>query len=219
MNKSEYNALNNDEKLIYCIQSSKVNLIKECFETLYACLGDDDINIGYKNYLVNSDLNMLSSVNGGAWLECVESMGRWYGDNIDFYQGGPDNDHPHGKHGYSCPLLNGRLIYDDCSGFVQACLNYYGINNFPFCLTTTNMNTDTFDKIMSENGFIHLTGIFNPTNSQPGDILCGGPGTHTAIYGGNNLMWDWGNNRYRGKHGGMPIKWYSYKYINCWRKI
>ena len=63
MKQNEYNELNNDEKLIYLIQSSKVELIKHCFETLYLSLDDTNPNIVYKNYLVNCDLDISNIVN------------------------------------------------------------------------------------------------------------------------------------------------------------
>lgn len=60
MKQYEYNQLDTDEKLIYLIQSSKVELIKHCFETLYLSLDDEDniidANVGYRNYLVDGSL-------------------------------------------------------------------------------------------------------------------------------------------------------------------
>ena len=63
MKQYEYNQLNDDEKLIYLIQSSKVELIKHCFETLYLSIDGDedniiDANVGYRNYLVDGNIQI-----------------------------------------------------------------------------------------------------------------------------------------------------------------
>ena len=120
-----------------------------------------------------------------------------------------------------CPLINDKVA-DDCSGFVQACLKYFGVN----CptITTSSMQQDQFMNMMENAGFKHYTGIFAPWNLQEGDIICGKGSTHTEIYAGDNKSWSWGNiHDGLGKHQGMPCSFCKLDsrggYIHCWRKI
>ena len=156
----------------------------------------------------------------GNWIECIKAMGKWYESNISTYQTGTDN-HAHGRKGwYKCSLLDNKEVADDCSGFVQACLRYYGVD----CpsITTSLMQEEKFQTLMSESGFTHMTGTFDPTNLQEGDIICGKAGTHTEIYAGDGKSWSWGS-IHDGKngHSNMPSNFCKMDkrggYIHCWR--
>ena len=163
----------------------------------------------------------VTCVAGGPWWDCVVQMGSWYQQNIHLYQGTTEKPRK-GKCWTPCTLLNGKEVADDCSGFVQACLRLAGID----CpsITTSDMNKEKFQTMMQEAGFQHLTGNFTPENSQPGDILCGGPQTHTEIYAGDCKSYSWGNiHDGQNGHQGMPCSFCSINdrggYIHCWRKI
>ena len=92
--------------------------------------------------------NAVKLGGNGKWIDCVKEMGKWYESNIHTYQTGTDN-HAHGRKGwYKCPLVEGKDVADDCSGYVQACLNYFGVECPP--ITTATMNMDAFKKMMED---------------------------------------------------------------------
>ncbi len=156
---------------------------------------------------------------GGPWYNCVQQMGKWYETNVHTYQGTTSKPRK-GKCWYYCPLVNTKVA-DDCSGFVQACLLLFGVQ----CpsIATSTMQDSSFMKLMEGAGFIHLSGNWNITNAQPGDILCGKACTHTEIYAGEGRSWSWGNiHDNQNGHSGMPCGFCKIDsrggYIHCWRK-
>lgn len=158
---------------------------------------------------------------GGPWYDCVQQMGKWYEANIHTYQGSTARPRA-GRKTYFCNLINGN-VQDDCSSFVRACLQLFGVN-CPEISTATMQEGSAFMKLMSESGFQHTLGTFTPDNLQPGDIICGKAATHTEIYAGDRKSWGWGN-IHDGVNGrpGMPCGFCRIDskggYIHCWRKI
>lgn len=75
----------------------------------------------------------------------------------------------HGKrHGYACNLLDGKLVSDDCSAFVGACIDYLGLNyssNAGMWMGTDNMGTYLGD------AFEVLTSSSPNFEAKVGDIL------------------------------------------------
>ena len=109
----------------------------------------------------------------GSWIQAIQSMGKWYEQNIHTYQNGSDG-RAHGQKGwFMCPLINDKVA-DDCSGFVQACLKYFGVN----CptITTSSMQQDQFMNMMENAGFKHYIGIFAPWNLHMLVIISHGVG-------------------------------------------
>ena len=207
------------EQLCQDIQNIKLNLIRELYEIYGENYGNHEAVVGYRNYLYGQSLG-FSMGGDGTWLSCVQQMGAWYKDHIHTYQTGTDN-HAHGAKGwFSCPLLNGEKVADDCSGYVQACLRLFGVN----CpsITTSVMQSANFMKIMADAGFNHFFGQFDKTNLQPGDIICGRASTHTEIYAGDGHSWSWGSiHDGLNGHKGMPAPFCSIArkggYVHCWR--
>ena len=161
----------------------------------------------------------FSSTFNGSWVSAVESMGKWYEQNIHTYQGTTAKPRK-GKTWYFCPLVNTKVA-DDCSGFVQACLMLFGVKCPTIC--TADMNKSPFMQLMESAGFQHSSGMWTPENTIPGDILCGGPQTHTEIYAGNRKSWGWGNiHDGQNGHAAMPAPFCKIDsrggYIHCWRK-
>jgi len=208
------------ELLFQSIQSLKLNAIDDMFEYLCAeDFGTNEATVGYKNYLFGQSLGFSGGGNS-TWLSCVQQMGQWYQNNIHTYQTGTDN-RAHGSKGwYSCPLLDGAKVADDCSGYVQACLRLFGVN----CqsITTSAMQNNWFMELLNQAGFTHFSGIFTKDNLQPGDIICGAGSTHTEIYAGNGRSWGWGS-IHDGINGHYPMPGYFCNlnrkggYIHCWR--
>lgn len=157
----------------------------------------------------------------GNWLKAIEQMGKWYESNIHTYQTGTTGKAMGKKGWFMCPLINDKVA-DDCSGFVQACLKLFGVN-CPVITTSVMQEGSQFMKLMENSGFTHYKGKFTPDNLQPGDIICGGPSTHTEIYAGDRKSWSWGNiHDGQNKHQGMPCNFCKIDsrggYIHCWRK-
>ena len=141
----------------------------------------------------------MSSVGGGGgmitggngtWLQAIETMGKWYEQNI----------HTYGATLYECPLLpNGGKVRVDCSGFVCACLNYFGVN-VPISSTSEMQPGSTYARMLEAAGFIYESSSkFDIYSSTPGDILCGPATSHTEIFAGGRKSWGWGS-----VHDGIP---------------
>ena len=160
--------------------------------------------------------------NPGPWWDAVCKMGKWYEQNIHTYQGTRGSEPLKGKNWYDCPLIKTKVA-DDCSGFVQACLRLHGVD----CpsISTSTMNQDQFMNMMKNAGFVHIP--YSKENRKPGDIMCGGPGSHTEIFAaneGSGRSFSWGNihdgktSRKGSKPIGMPCYTYNMGYVHIWRK-
>lgn len=179
-------------------------------------------------YFFNSG-NFGLNGNPGTWLGCIEQMGKWYEKNIHTYQGTSGTEPVKGKKFYICPLLTrqNKQVADDCSGFVKACLQLFGIEEIDHIwVTTSNMQPGSeFDKILRKNGFQYL--MYSKETRRPGDIMCGGSSTHTEIYagtiGGRHKSYSWGNihdgisKRKQKAPQGMPCSTSEINYKHIWR--
>lgn len=189
----------------------------------YEVLQDNHGKEYTKHSILQSIVLFGCTSGGGPWLNCVSTMGKWYEINIHTYQTGTTGKAMGRKGWYPCPLINNREVADDCSGFVQACLMYFGVDCPP--IRTASMQEGTiFMELMEKSGFMHYNGQFYPDNLLPGDIVCGAGGTHTEIYAGENKSWSWGN-IHDGINGHKPMPCLFARidsrggYIHCWRKI
>ena len=180
-------------------------------------------------YFFNSGTFGLGG-NPGTWFACVEEMGKWYEHNIHTYQHSTSASEPiKGKKFYICPLLTrgNKQVGDDCSGFVKACIQYFGIEEMDhvWVCTASMQPGSEFDKILRKNGFQYM--IYSKETRQPGDIICGSANTHTEIYagqlGGRNKSYSWGNihdgisTRKQKTPQGMPCGTSEQQYKHIWR--
>ena len=91
------------------------------------------LNIANCDSVVGGDdiRNYNGPSSNSSWAKAVESMGKWYESNVYTYQQTPQT-RPNPQRGtgnrkyYNCSLVNGTVA-DDCSGFVSACLQYFGV--------------------------------------------------------------------------------------------
>ena len=129
------------------------------------------------------------------WISCVEQMGTWYQNNIHTYQGAKNchvKNRP-GKRYYDCNLIGGASVCDDCSSFVKACLQAYGLSELDkLSITTATMQPGSnFAEILQQYGFVRLP--YSKSERKKGDIMVGGSSTHTEIYWGDGKSQGWGN--------------------------
>ena len=130
------------------------------------------------------------------WLSCVENMGLWYGNNIQTYQRQTVGS-------YHCPLLGGKMVRDDCSGFVCACLWLHGVE--VELTSTCNMQPNMpFGQILQKNGFKCIP--FSCDILSKGDIYVTGTSGHTEINWGPRKQMGWGSVHYHK----MPTGWSAY---------
>ena len=182
--------------------------------TLSGGYGDDP---GGKSNSINAD-----------WWGCVTKMGAWYQSNIHTYQGTTTKGEAlKGKKFYQCPLI-GTNVADDCSGFVKACLQAFGVKDIDdIWVTTAAMQPGSkFDQALRAAGFTYMA--YAPDIVSAGDIICGGPSSHTEIYagvnGGRAKSYSWGNihdgKSTRGQKNpqGMPCGFCKMNYRHIWRK-
>lgn len=144
------------------------------------------------------------------WSELVNEVGQWYLNNVSTYcymtsgeikaAGGPSTDR--GRKGYGCDLegnLNGFNVYDDCSGFVWACLvqgGYFDSSTEVF-QSTLYRPDESAAPHMKEAGFEWYSGAeMKGEELQIGDILV--KKGHIEIFkefdnDGVMWAWTWGN--------------------------
>lgn len=180
--------------------------------------------IEYKNRLIANPIviggggGMGNAALAGDWWSIVQQMGSWYEQNVHTYQG-----NCHTRKGYSCPLLDGKNVFDDCSSFVTACVlalfkqkggpdkgGWYG---GPPSTAAMQPGSD-WDRTLQSNGFKYIP--FNQSILQPGDIYCGGPSTHVEICAGQGKQYGWGSVHDKiAKPGvGMPCSTYKSGFVN-----
>ena len=150
-----------------------------------------------------------SQGSNSTWAKSVQSMGKWYEANIHTYQGKtPPNKGSGTRKMYNCDLLGGK-VGDDCSGYVSACLQYFGVFKKGYITNSGGFVRNTDVANMLQNGkFKKLS--YSWDNVQPYDIIAynnGGSG-HVEILaekGEHPKSWGWGS-VHDGQNGraGMP---------------
>lgn len=189
------NALNDYDSLF---NNDKYKLTK-CNETME--------NAGFEQ---NSNGNVTGAGSASTWANAVVTMGKWYESNIHTYSQ---------KTYSSCDLIGARVRHD-CSGFVSACLQYFGAFTkgkiVGSCDFTTN---DSIEKILTNSGFRKLS--YSYDKAEPFDIIsyCG----HVEILaekGKSPKSWSWGScHDCRNGHACMPAFMNKKNYKIIWRYV
>ena len=171
------------------------------------------------------DCNSLVSSTGGnqsgprdnsTWAKAVQSMGKWYESNI----------HNYNQSQYtSCPLLGGQKVRHDCSGFVSACLQYFGAFKKGFLTTSKGFVGDSsVSNMLTNGGFRQLK--FSWDKAQEYDIVA--LNGHVEILASKASPikdWGWGTcHDGRNGHQGMPAnaisdRYIKNKYLKIWRYL
>lgn len=188
--KPSKNSGDNLVKMTYKESGEYIDIVKKAM---------NEIAIESCSTLLSGLPSLQNFGNNSSWINAVQSMGKWYEANIHTYHltGIP----------YKCPLTNGE-VYDNCSGYVSACLQYFGTfkvgERFPSAEFTTS--SKVADKLEA-GGFKKLDYSWDIV--QPYDIVsyCG----HVEILAEKSnhpKSWGWGaihDNNYNGdgKYG-MP---------------
>ena len=167
------------------------------------------------NSLFNSGSNPSGPGDNSTWAKAVQTMGKWYEANIHTYQ----NRTPPAKGSgtrkmYDCSLVNGK-VGDDCSGFVSACLQYFGVFKNGFIPSSYGFTYGSdVASILQKNKFTKIN--YSWDKVQPYDIISynnNGKG-HVEILaekGEHPKSWGWGSvhdgKTYEGKtRDVMPAK-------------
>lgn len=143
------------------------------------------------------------------WVTAVDSMGKWYEQNVHTYWS--TKCKPRGnRKAYNCPLIGGKLVYDDCSSFVTACIRYfnpsiYDSDDNPPTSHLYDSTTSNIGKSLAANGFVHIPFDFNKL--QPYDIISQqGHVEIVANVQGFTRSWGWGSVHDRDSSGcGKPF--------------
>ena len=149
------------------------------------------------------DCDSLFSTNGGnpsgpgdnsSWAKAVQSMGKWYEANIHTYQRNqPPSKGSGNRRYYDCPLINGK-VGDDCSGYVSACLQYFGTlkKGLAFRSKEYTYSSDVA-KLLNSGGFTKLKYSWDIV--QPYDIISGPSHVEILAEKGNKKAksWGWGS--------------------------
>lgn len=183
------------------------------------------------NYMLETSVNLLglkSAEVSNDWMKAYQEMGMWYANNINTYCSRPDNSDgtKYGRTWYSCPLLGGSTVGDDCSSFVTACLAHAGIKKGYVggsAPRSGEFTPDSSNAVVSElmsAGFkwIPYNSSYVPT---AGDIIImTGHIEIIAGYSGDKVyVFSWGNNYSFVSGRGLPHAWASREaYLWYWNK-
>lgn len=164
--------------------------------------------------LFSSGSNPSGPGDNSSWAKAVQSMGKWYEANIHTY-GHTEK--------YECPLI-GVKVRDDCSGYVSACLQYFGVFKKGFNPRSGQFAFgENVASILKSKGFTRLD--YSWSAVQPYDIIAYDGHVEVLAQKGNApRAWGWGNvHDCRNGHGCMPYgtgslpKGSTYKTI--WRYV
>ena len=181
--------------LLKCLAKHAKSISEQNFKKEVPQMTDLTILENYKPQDCDS-LFAASLGDNSSWAKAVQSMGKWYETNV----------HEYNQKGWSnCALLNGTKVRHDCSGYVSACLQYFGAfkNGFVTSSSGFNQGTDIYD-ILKSKGFTKLDYSWNIV--QPYDIIAyNGHVEILAEKGEKPKSWGWGA-CHDGKngHSGMP---------------
>ncbi len=183
------------------------------------------------NYMLETSANLLglkSAEVSSDWMKAYQEMGMWYANNINTYCSNPDNSKgtAGGRTWYSCPLLGGSTVGDDCSSFVTACLAYADIHkgyvggSAPRSGEFTPDNDNVIVSELMSAGFkwVPYSSSYVPT---AGDIIImTGHIEIIAGYSGDKVyVFSWGNNYSFASGRGLPHSWSSREaYLGYWNK-
>lgn len=120
------------------------------------------------------------------WVNAYTTMWKWYCSNVNTYQHGINliwdsagnavcNEYLSClnscgiRHGYSCNLLSGALVGDDCSAYVGACIDYLGLNYSSNA--AMNMSSSNVANFVGDS-FEAYTSSSPNFEAKEGDILC-----------------------------------------------
>lgn len=158
------------------------------------------------------------SGNYSAWVSCVKLMGAWYENNVHTYS--HDGNYMH------CPLIN-KNIRPDCSGYVGACLQLYGLLSDYSWMPSSGyyVNDEKLAEELKKGGFVKMD--FSWDVVKPFDIMSRAPSTgpngHVEIFAGkqNGTMKSYGWGARHDKASGKCMPWYTNKdnYTVIWRCV
>ena len=180
------------------------------------------------------DCDSLLNTNGGnpsgpgdnsSWAKAVQSMGKWYEANIHTYQRNqPPSKGSGNRRYYDCPLINGK-VGDDCSGYVSACLQYFGTLKKGLAFASKEYTySSNVASLLKSGGFTKLKYSWDIV--QPYDIISG-PG-HVEILAEKGdtkaKSWGWGSVHDGRTYGGktrdvMPAKTDNRPWTNWYKTI
>lgn len=79
------------------------------------------------NTSIDESINIVDdTVNNSGWVGSIEKLANWYIKNVPTYQNDAGGSGTDSRAWYSCDLLDGSSVGDDCTGFSYACLIYAG---------------------------------------------------------------------------------------------
>ena len=130
------------------------------------------------------------------WAKSVQSMGKWYEANVHEYSQ---------KAMIACDLLGGEKVRKDCSGYVSACLQYFGAFKKGYNPSSTEfVSGGNLAGMLNNAGFRKMP--YSWDNVEPYDIIAYiGHVEILAEKGEHPKSWGWGKTHdCRNGHGCMP---------------
>lgn len=149
------------------------------------------------------------------WAKSVQSMGKWYEANVHEYNQSAM---------IACDLLDGGKVRKDCSGYVSACLQYFGAFKKGYITNSTGFVADSNVAGMLNNaGFRKMT--YSWDTVEPYDIIAyKGHVEILAEKGERPKSWGWGSTHdCKNGHACMPAgtgnKPKGNTYTTIWRYV
>ena len=161
-----------------CPQFTTVDLFKDTF-------------VANCNTLLSG--NPLGPGRNSNWAKAVQTMGKWYERKVHTYQKNtPPSKGSGSRKGYDCDLIGGN-VYDDCSGYVSACLQYFGIFDKSFVPVAAGFTTDSGVASKLEKGNFKKM-PYSWDTVQPYDIISYCDHVEVLAEKGNTpKSWGWGS--------------------------
>ena len=141
-----------------------------------------------------------------SWLSIVKEVKKQYAEKGGRYDQG----------GYVDVTINGKTksCRLDCSGYVWACLYFYGVTD-QINLTCNARWMGQDADAMKNTGFVWKGWQGSMDKLQPGDILAGPdiPTEHTEIYAGNDMVYNVGSNKTAANPSTSPASFNHYAIV------
>lgn len=139
-------------------------------------------------------------ISNSNWVECIQNTKQLFASKIGYYQLG----------GYKAISYKGKSYTPrtDCSGYVSACLYFYGM--------TSRIDAYTSDSLKNNvPGFTKYAWNGSTSKLQVGDILV--YSGHTEIWAGNGQVYNYGSNRSASNPG--ATKWGNHEGKVCIQRM
>ena len=182
--------------MISCVTIAPVAVIGGAVAA-YVAISDGDFDLGDLTSSTESEESSssftTSTSTGGNQMQKLEEMAKWYENNVRTYLGAPGG----ARLGYTCPLTQGYYdtVYDDCSSFATAYMNYVSEQNL-FGSTPNTAGLVSYTDFDKGGWKYHKSSELNSIDDLPdGSVVVVNNGSqhHAEIFVDKGHTFGWGS--------------------------